>query len=615
MAIDVETLGAAKSYVEETLQGAGALKGEDGADGKSAYQIALDNGFVGSEQEWLESLKADAPTSGGGDLSGYATETFVEEFVEEKINEIEIPDEYDDTELSNRVKANEDAIATLNGSGEGSVSKTVDNALNEFASKISNDGVVNTYKELVDYAAEHSSDIAEMVGDVDAIDTRLEAVETNLGGHTVKEDVPEGAKFTDTTYTEFGKSGADASSGLVPAPSTTAGTSKYLREDGTWVQPPGTTTNIKLGNGYAFVGNGNETAIAVTLSGYTLSTWGRVTIRFQNKVPAGSTLNINSKGAKPIYYKGAAIEDNAIYAGDVCTFMYTGSAYELIDIWYGTGANLGSAVARSASIPANQASPLSANYMLLGLTSTGLYRFSCDAVAEGLAPLLTNELDIGNKTNRVANASSRLEFWANQNDENNHAYIEVVAIGTSTTDKYADKVTFYVGTNGGRVPPLVLHETSVYPGYNNEIDLGTPNNRWSSSYFASEPQVTSDRNQKKDIVSLDADKSTEFIMGLNPVSYKFIDGKSGRTHWGMISQEVEELLKRLGMTSLDFAGFTKAPKTDEDGNVIEGEYNYFLRYAEFIAPLIKVVQNQQSEIEDLKESVAELKAIVEELRK
>lgn len=37
-----------------------AIAGADGADGKSAYQIALDNGFEGSEAEWLESLKAVA---------------------------------------------------------------------------------------------------------------------------------------------------------------------------------------------------------------------------------------------------------------------------------------------------------------------------------------------------------------------------------------------------------------------------------------------------------------------------------------------------------------------------------------------------------------------------
>lgn len=46
---------------------------------------------------------------------------------------------------------------------------------------------------------------------------------------------------TNTTYSNFVKSGSGAKAGLVPAPSTTAGTSKYLREDGTWQTPPNTT--------------------------------------------------------------------------------------------------------------------------------------------------------------------------------------------------------------------------------------------------------------------------------------------------------------------------------------------------------------------------------------
>lgn len=47
--------------------------------------------------------------------------------------------------------------------------------------------------------------------------------------------------WENTTYTNFVKSGSGAKSGLVPAPSTTAGTTKYLREDGTWTVPPNTT--------------------------------------------------------------------------------------------------------------------------------------------------------------------------------------------------------------------------------------------------------------------------------------------------------------------------------------------------------------------------------------
>lgn len=59
---------------------------------------------------------------------------------------------------------------------------------------------------------------------------------------TVKTSVPANAKFTDTTYSDFVKSGSAAAHGLVPKPPTTAGTTKYLREDGTWTTPPNTNT-------------------------------------------------------------------------------------------------------------------------------------------------------------------------------------------------------------------------------------------------------------------------------------------------------------------------------------------------------------------------------------
>lgn len=40
-----------------TVEEANALDGADGSDGLSAYEIALDNGFVGTESQWLLSLK------------------------------------------------------------------------------------------------------------------------------------------------------------------------------------------------------------------------------------------------------------------------------------------------------------------------------------------------------------------------------------------------------------------------------------------------------------------------------------------------------------------------------------------------------------------------------
>ena len=60
--------------------------------------------------------------------------------------------------------------------------------------------------------------------------------------YSLAKSVPADAKFTDTTYSTFVKSGSSAAAGLVPKPSTTAGTTKYLREDGTWQVPPDTNT-------------------------------------------------------------------------------------------------------------------------------------------------------------------------------------------------------------------------------------------------------------------------------------------------------------------------------------------------------------------------------------
>lgn len=80
-----------------------------------------------------------------------------------------------------KAAANETAIGVLNGEGEGSVKKQIDAAFNDFATKISDDGVVNTYKELVDYCANHSADAAKMAGDISANATAIAQLETFIG--------------------------------------------------------------------------------------------------------------------------------------------------------------------------------------------------------------------------------------------------------------------------------------------------------------------------------------------------------------------------------------------------------------------------------------------------
>lgn len=68
------------------------------------------------------------------------------------------------------VAANTAAITVLNGNNtvDGSVDSKIDAALNKFAGEISTDGTINTFKELVDYVADHGTEFSELVGAVDA---------------------------------------------------------------------------------------------------------------------------------------------------------------------------------------------------------------------------------------------------------------------------------------------------------------------------------------------------------------------------------------------------------------------------------------------------------------
>ena len=141
--------------------------------------------------------------------------------------------------------------------------------------------------------------------------------------------------------------------------------------------------------------------------------------------------------------------------------------------------------------------------------------------------------------------------------------------------------------------------------YNGTGNLGSSSYKWGTIFAATAQIQTSDRNNKNTITT--SDLGLDFINQLKPVSYKFNDGTSGRTHYGLISQDVETVLTDIGKTGTDFAGFCKDRnfkiENDAEGNDVKTEldgYNYSLRYEEFIAPLIKAVQELKKENDDLK---------------
>ena len=165
-----------------------------------------------------------------------------------------------------------------------------------------------------------------------------------------------------------------------------------------------------------------------------------------------------------------------------------------------------------------------------------------------------------------------------------------------------------------------LSASALYPGANGAFTLGTSSLRWGQIYSTASSISTSDRTQKHDVAELDEEQAAALIMGARPVTYKYNNGTSGRTHWGLIAQDVESLLDTMGIDAADFAGFVKSqkeqvdertgglsPVLDEEGNPI---YEYGLRYEEFVAPLIKTVQVQQRRIDSLEERIRKIEDMI-----
>ena len=165
---------------------------------------------------------------------------------------------------------------------------------------------------------------------------------------------------------------------------------------------------------------------------------------------------------------------------------------------------------------------------------------------------------------------------------------------------------------------LIFDDTATYPYSDNVYDLGTGAFRFDDIYATNTSIQTSDRNEKNTIT--DTDLGLDFISRLSPKSYKFNTGT--RTHYGLIAQDVEEVLEDISKPTADFAGFIKNQKyrtvgeevTNDDGTIVseptqeavEGEHTYGLRYSEFISPMIKAIQELKADNDALKARIETL---------
>ena len=132
---------------------------------------------------------------------------------------------------------------------------------------------------------------------------------------------------------------------------------------------------------------------------------------------------------------------------------------------------------------------------------------------------------------------------------------------------------------------------------------------------------TSDDREKRDITN--SSLGLSFIKALRPKQYKMSGGN--RIHFGLLAQDVKEDLRSQGIKfegdrTDGFAGFCFTPGrpessftdkekeelefTDLSGNKLEkwrGDIsnNYGLRYTEFIAPMIKSIQEVDASLNNV----------------
>ena len=87
-------------------------------------------------------------------------------------------------------KAKQADLDTLTGTGEGSISKMIDAAINKFATDVTDDNVVNSYKELIDWVATHGPEATQMASGISENKTAIANLKTLVG------TLPEGATST-----------------------------------------------------------------------------------------------------------------------------------------------------------------------------------------------------------------------------------------------------------------------------------------------------------------------------------------------------------------------------------------------------------------------------------
>ena len=127
-------------------------------------------------------------------------------------------------------------------------------------------------------------------------------------------------------------------------------------------------------------------------------------------------------------------------------------------------------------------------------------------------------------------------------------------------------------------------------GVSNQIRIGDGN--ITSAHIQVAWTISSDLRWKSDIKNTNL--GLDFINKLRPVSYYRDKDESKKTEYGFIAQEIEEALNNSG-------AFNNGIITKNDKGM------YGVRYNDFISIMVKAIQEQHQQIENLKNEIETLK--------
>ena len=292
-----------------------------------------------------------------------------------------------------------------------------------------------------------------------------------------------------------------------------------------------------------------------------------------------------------IYFYGSKNNSEKLLTGQICSWKWMSENYSMLGISVPQDATGFSLNIKKSGKGYNLKYLLNNGENPNGITDTHIwYDSECHT---GIAQF-KNYVDI---------LDSSLRFYTTQGStlpDNGKNFVGKIFGGCTTSGTY----NLVIGGDVGDALALSIQEEVGYytpyifikeQGLKQKIEFKQPTYIY-DLHLAKSAAIDSDRRLKKDITSLNINKSSEFIYSLNPVLYKYKENNSNRFHHGLIAQELKQ-----SMGNEDWGVYV-----DNSFNKSSSYPMLGICYEELIPDLIATLQSQNNRIKFLETQIPQL---------